>query len=82
MRGSIFKRGSRWTVRYDEPEIDGARRQRRRGGFTTRREAERFLAEQIQRLGDGSYTAPAKLTLAAFLIDEWLPAKQAKVRPL
>ena len=74
MRGSIFKRGERWSVRFDEPTEDGKRRQRRKGGFATRREAQEWLAEQQTRIRDGSYTAPSKITVADFLTAEWLPA--------
>jgi integrase len=82
MRGTITKRGSNWTVRYDEPSEDGNRRQRRKGGFTTKRAAQAFLNEQLQRLGDGSYTEPARTTLGEYLVAEWLPAKERKLRPL
>ena len=82
MRGSITKRGSRWTVRYDETTADGARRQRRKGGFETKREAADFLAEQQARIRDGSYATPSALTLGRFLTDEWLPAVEGTVRPL
>jgi integrase len=82
MRGSITRRGSLWTVRYDEPTEQGGRRQRRRSGFATRREAESFLTETLARLGDGSYAAPQKTTLNAFLEDEWLPAVASSLRSL
>ncbi len=82
MRGSVIRRGSGWTVRYDEPGEDGERRQRRKSGFATRREAQDFLAEQQARLRDGSYASPSKLTLGRYLIDEWLPAVEPTLRPL
>ncbi len=83
MRGHVYKRGSRWTVMYDEGRDEtGKRIQRSKGGFATRGEAQRFLTETLARLGDGSYAAPSKLTLGDFLTDEWLPAIEATVRPL
>jgi len=81
MRGHVRKRGSTWTVMYDEPR-DGRRRQRSKGGFATRREAQAFLTDVLSRLGDGSYAAPAKLTLGDFLTTEWLPAVEGTLRPL
>ncbi len=82
MRGHVRKRGkSTWTASWEEPRADGRRRQRSRGRFTTKREAEQFLAEQLQRLGDGSYAAPSRLTVGAYL-DEWQRATAATVRPL
>jgi integrase len=82
MRGSIDKRGSTWTVRYDEPDEGGRRRQRRKGGFATRREAQDFVAEQQTRIRAGSYAAPSRQTVGQFLADEWLPAAAATLRPL
>ena len=81
MRGSIRKRGAAWSVTYDEPSGDGKRKQRSRSGFATRREATAFLTEALARVGDGSYAAPSKLTVGAFLADEWLPAATSTVRP-
>jgi hypothetical protein len=83
MRGHIHRRGQTWTVVYDEtPSDDGKRRQRTKGGFPTKREAQTFLTDTLSRLGDGSYAAPSKLTLAAYLTGEWLPAVESTLRPL
>ena len=81
MRGHVRKRGSTWTVVYDEGR-DGRRRQRSKGGFATRREAQAFLTDVLSRLASGSYAAPAKLTLGDFLTTEWLPAVEGTLRPL
>ena len=80
MRGSITKRGAMWTVRYDETQrtADGGSGERRVRDETRGRG---FPAEQLRRIGDGSYTAPAKITVAEFL-DEWLVVKESKLRPL
>jgi integrase len=83
MRGHIHRRGRSWTIVYDEqPDEHGKRRQRSKGGFATRREAQAFLTDALSRLGDGSYAAPSKLTLAEFLNGEWLPAVEGTLRPL
>ena len=83
MRGHVHKRGATWTVVYDEGhDENGRRRQRSKGGFHTRRDAQRFLTDVLGRLGDGSYAQPSKVTLAEFLISEWLPAVEGTVRPL
>jgi integrase len=81
MRGHLRKRGSTWTVTYDEPSSNGKRRQRSKGGFSTKREASAFLTEALARLGNGTYAAPAKTTVGAFLADEWLPAATPALRP-
>ena len=54
MRGHAYKRGATWTVVYDEqPDENGKRRQRSKGGFATKREAERFLTDTLARIGYG-----------------------------
>lgn len=81
-RGSIRRRGSTWTVVYDEPSADGRRKQRSKGGFATKREAQQFLTTALARIGDGSYAQPSRLTLSEFLEREWLPAVEPTLRPL
>jgi integrase len=83
MRGHAYKRGSSWTVVYDEqPDDDGKRRQRSKGGFATKREAETFLTDTLGRIASGSYAVPSKLTVADFLEHEWIPAVEGTLRPL
>jgi integrase len=82
MRGHVHKRGSTWTVVYDEQAGDTKRRQRTKGGFATKREAQRFLNDQLARIDRGSYAAPSKLTVGDYLADEWLPAVHGTLRPL
>lgn len=81
-RGSVRQRGTTWTVVLDEPRADGRRRQRSKGGFRTRKDAERYLREQLVSLDAGTYMAPHKLTVATYLAEQWLPAMQARgLRP-
>lgn len=83
MRGSVYKRGKTWTVVYDEqPADDGTRRQRSKGGFGTRKQAQQFLTDTLGRIDSGSYAAPSKLTVADFLEREWVPAVAGTLRPL
>jgi len=83
MRGHVRKRGNSWSVVYDEGiDEDGKRKQRWKGGFATRKAADAFLTDVLSRLGDGSYVQPSKLTLRAFVEEEWLPAIAGTVRPL
>lgn len=58
-----------------------ARRQQWYRGFGTRREAERARTELLGRLDTGAYVSPTKQTLAHFLIDDWLPAKETTLKP-
>jgi integrase len=83
MRGHAYKRGTSWTVVYDEqPDDTGKRRQRSKGGFATRKQAERFLTDTLGRLDSGSYAQPSKITVADYLTGEWLPAVEGTLRPL
>jgi len=82
VKGHVRKRGKGWAFVVDVPAgPEGKRRQRWRSGFTTRREAERALAETIGQVHRGEYVERSRLTLGAFLSDEWLPAIRASVRP-
>jgi integrase len=83
MRGHSYKRGSSWTVVCDEPTADdGKRRRRSKGGFATRKEAQRFLTDTLARVDSGSYAVPSKLTVTDHLEREWLPAVEGTLRPL
>ena len=84
MRGSTRKRGNSWTAYWDLPADPktGNRRQASKGGFRTQKEAQRHLATVLTQVGDGTYFEPSKQPLARFLVDEWLPAISATVRPL
>ncbi len=82
MRGHFKKRGEKWYFWVElERDADGKRRQFSRGGFKTRREAEEAYAEVRDQLRLGSFVAPAKTTVASYLVEEWLPAVKASLRP-
>lgn len=54
----------------------GRRRQRKRGGFATKREAERALRNLIRTLDLNAYVEPSQKTLGQYLTRDWLPAMQ------
>lgn len=83
MRGHIRKRGATWTyvIEIGRHPATGRRRQKWRSGFRTRREAQRALAEDLARINRGAYVEASRLTVAAFLRDEWLPSVATAVRP-
>jgi integrase len=81
MRGSVVRKDSGWAARWDEPGEGGKRRQRRKGGFATKRKADRFLRDQLARLDDGTYATPSTITVAAYL-GQWLDAQESRLRPL
>jgi hypothetical protein len=69
-------RGSSYSIAYDErPDpTTGERRQRERGGYGTREEAEDALALAIAAVRSGGYVEPSKVTVARFLAD-WVERK-------
>ena len=82
MRGSIIKRGSSYSVVLDLGRgPDGKRIRKWHSGFATKRDAERARVELLGRIDQGAYVEPSRLTVAAFLRDQWLPGLKAQVRP-
>jgi integrase len=82
MPGRVFKRGSRWTYVVDVgQDTHTNRRQRSRGGFATKREAERALREVLHALDREAYVPSSRTTLADYLRHEWLPAVKPNLRP-
>lgn len=81
-RGSISRDGSgRWGFVVDLPSPDGRRRQARRRGFATKREAAAELDRLVGTVAVGLYVDPKRLTLGEYLERQWLPAKRVNVRP-
>ena len=82
MRGSVIKRGSSYSIVLDLGRgPDGKRQRKWHSGYRTRKDAERARIELLARLDQGSYVEPSRLTLAAFLRDQWLPGLTGRVRP-
>jgi integrase len=81
MRGSIFRRGNRWTVQIerDRDPLTG-RRRREFHSYPTKREAEDARVRILADLQRGEHVSPDKLTVRAFLVDEWLPAARPSLR--
>ncbi len=83
MRGSVAKKGKKWyAVVYDGVDpLTGKDRRRWVGASTRRADAERLLAELIQRKYEGESVVPEKVTLEDYLLQRWLPIQQTRVRP-
>ena len=80
MRGTIKFRGKTYSIRFDmglDPST-GKRKQKRIGGFKTKKEAEKALAQLIADYGRGELRLPSKQTVAEFL-REWISSKRGKV---
>jgi hypothetical protein len=65
MKGTVIKRGSRWSVVIDlGRDVDGKRIRKWHSGYRTKREAEQARIEILSRVQSGLYVAPHKLTVA------------------
>lgn len=64
-----------WAFRaYVGKRADGRWVEQLRSGFATKRDASHALYELVTSLQQGTYVRPSKLTVAEFLLDEWLPS--------
>ena len=82
MPGSVRKRGVTWHYVIDvgrDPE--GKRKQRYRGGFETKREAERALRQFQNHLESGFLPESEKLTFGEYMA-RWLEHHESQVEPL
>lgn len=79
-RGFARKRGNTWTAYY-YVTIGGRRRQRSTGGFRTKRAALTHLNEVMSSIQRDDFVEPAKLTLAEYLLERWLPTVERTLRP-
>jgi integrase len=81
-RGSIRQAASgTWFFVVDVTQPGGERRQTRRRGFATRRDAQRELTRVLASVDDRVYVEPKRQTLAMFLTEAWLPAVQHTIKP-
>lgn len=74
MSGRVFRRGKTWSYVIDVRRGRADRRQEMKGGFATKREAERALRDIQRAIDTDAYVVPTKQTLEAFLTVHWLPA--------
>jgi hypothetical protein len=65
----------------DITQPGGERRQTRRRGFTTRRDAQRELTRVLTSVDDRAYVEPNRQTVAIFLTETWLPAIEHTIKP-
>ncbi|SFS83833.1 site-specific integrase [Paenibacillus sp. BC26] len=74
MAGSVRKDGTTWYYILERTE-NGKRKQSKKRGFSTKKEAQRALVEAQSALNSGTYVNPSKLTVAEYLL-EWMNDKQ------
>jgi integrase len=82
MRGHIAKKGNRYyAVIYEGVDpATGKGRHRWHAAGTTRKEAERVLADLVKRHHDGEYRPPEKITLGEYL-ERWLQTQRQPLAP-
>jgi integrase len=82
MRGTIAKKGKRWyAVVYDGVDPATGKDRRRWVSAGPRKEdAERVLADLIQRKYEGESVVTHKGTLGEYLTERWLPVQESQVR--
>jgi len=81
MKGHTAQRGKTWSYWVDAGRAeDGRRKQLTKGGFLTKREAEKALTAVVGKLNEGAYVEPTKATTAKFM-RQWLDSIRASVRP-
>jgi len=78
-RDPVTRRFERWRIRWELPPdpYTGERRQGSRRGFTSRKEAERALAEIVGAVNAGTYVSPSRESLATYLTS-WLRGLRVK----
>ena len=81
-RGSFYKRDGRWAFHVSWRDVDGKRRQAKRQGFATRKDAERAATALLATIDRGGTGAAAKGTTGDFL-RLWLDhySRSGRVRP-
>ena len=67
-RGSVYKRGKRWYIRYDAgvDEATGRRTQPSGGGFATRQEAQAALVAALAAVASGAHVKQSRETFAGY----------------
>lgn len=81
MRGRVFRRGKTWTYVVDVgADTHANRRQEMKGGFATKKDAERALRQLLHRLDHDQYVERSALTFSTYIRGEWLPAMKPNLR--
>lgn len=82
MRGTVVERGRTWSYVVDvgRDPVTGRRRQRWRGGFASKRDAEHALAVQMTGADVAASNEAAGVRLDAYL-DEWMTGVRPALRP-
>ncbi len=72
--GSVRKEGKSWYIIYDIRD-NGTRKQKKKRGFKTKKEAQKALVEVENSLNKGLYFEPSNTPFGLFLTD-WFKTKR------
>lgn len=76
MKGSVKKEGKSWYYVFSlDNDANGKRKQKKKRGFKTKKEAQKALAEAINDLNKGTYIEPSNTKYKNYL-DQWFNTKQ------
>ncbi len=79
-RGTVIKRGDKYTVVLDLGRDENGKRIRKwHSGYADAGEAEKARTELLGALDQQTYVAPSKVTVRAYVEEQWLPALDALV---
>jgi putative transposase len=82
VRGGTRRHGKGWGWFFSAPDpATGKRRFYSRNGFSTKKAAQEALSAELARFHNGAFVEPSKLTVEAFLLEQWLPAVEGRLRP-
>lgn len=79
-RGFIKRRGKSWTAYWYVETLDG-RKQRTKGGFATKKDAQAYLTDAMSAMKAGSFAEPVKVRFGDYLVEQWLPTREISLRP-
>ena len=80
MQGSVRKRGTTWSYRIDFGKIDGKRRQIEKGGYKTKKEADKALADALYQVNNyGEFVENQKITFSE-VFDEFITTEAPATR--
>lgn len=71
MNGGTRKRGSTWSYYFDLGKVDGKRKRKEKGGFSTKKEAETALAKALNKYNNaGVVFESSEITVTDYL-NQW-----------
>lgn len=69
--------GPRFSVRFAAPQPDGTIKRTQKRGFGTKKEAAKYLREQLRAIDKGAYVPPSRLTVEAWS-QQWLSTRRLR----